>query len=301
LGTISITGTYSGGSPDTIQAAAFPMKPYPGADPAWTTIATPSAGSYSGILQISPGWYRIVVRALTKGMTCGETSILRIGCGEVFIVGGQSNSFAYGSNGTPQIPVNDDVSYFDVSNDWVWGRDAGPNGCVWPLVMDALATYLQMPIAMCLTGVANTSVTVWVSTYYASNIKPAIQFLPANGFRAILWMQGESDSTGSTTQSTYQADLRSIISSSRSDAGFAVPWGICVTETYDNGVPSNTSAIQTAQTAVAGDSGNFVGPNCDAYTSAYRLASPDGVHFNLLGLQAIAPLWVSSIKMAFGW
>lgn len=92
--TIYIAGNYTSFS-DKVEARAVArtMTPTQGTSTNWTTIQlNPSNGYYYGPLTLTGGWYDIEVRCWNGTTLLGTSSVQRIGVGEVFLIGGQSNS-----------------------------------------------------------------------------------------------------------------------------------------------------------------------------------------------------------------
>ena len=92
--TIYIAGNYTSFT-DKVEARAVArtMTPTQGTSTNWTTIQLkPSNGYYYGPLTLTGGWYDIEVRCWNGTTLLGTSSVQRIGVGEVFLIGGQSNS-----------------------------------------------------------------------------------------------------------------------------------------------------------------------------------------------------------------
>lgn len=304
-GRIVISGTYSGTTPTKIQARALTRDGFDGATTSWTTITTSiSGGTYSGAFNVRGGWYDLQVRAVTNHTVTGNTSVSKIGVGDIFIMAGQSNAANYG--GTPRTPTDERVVKTDLTGTWAAGTDPQPsanntNGSPWPAFGDALVALTNRPVAIFAVAQGGTSVNDWQSNdaNYTDKLKVAIQSFPSQGFKAILWHQGESDAVATITQAAYATALRAIITNTRSDAGWTVPWGIAVTATYSEPDPlTSQSNVQAAQTEVAADSNNFVGANTDDLTSGtYR---SDGTHMTNTGLSTHGGRWATKVATWMG-
>jgi Carbohydrate esterase, sialic acid-specific acetylesterase len=302
---ITVSGTYSGGAVDCILARAIPSSGMSGTDTGNILIQNaPTGGTYSGTLVLPRGgWYTLTVYAIKNSQVAGTAFVSQIGSGDVILTCGQSLDCNYAQ--TAQSVTSALVNSLDLSGNIYNGNDPQPivqgsGGTPWPAFASAIAAHTNCPVTMISTGVPSTSVTTWLPSIsggnYQTNLKPALTLL-GTGFLTAIWMQGESDSTASTTQATYQTDLRTMISQSRTDAGWTIPWGICNTETYDSGIPSNAGPIQAAQASVATDANNYSGFNMDNYTSStYRF---DGVHLTAQGCTTAGQGWASIVISQF--
>lgn len=229
----------------------------------------------------------------------------------VFVTIGQSriaNNSAAGatpytvSNPSKCLNLNPYDGAYYVANDPVLGASAsaGFNNAGWHgrLCDKLIAAGKYTQVVLIPIAIAGSSVTEWDSGGpYRDRIRAASAMLTAMGITptAWLWQQGTTDSIAGMTQSTYQTALRAIIAYQRSLPGrSADKWMIALDTIHDANVTS--SDIRVAQNAVAGDSNNFLGPDCDTLTSP---TNSDGTHFNNTGNDAVATLWTSKISAAF--
>lgn len=309
LGDIEISGFYLG-SPASIEARAVVGG---GANDSGTTTAwqeidsSPSMGEFSGTLEDVPagGWYTIEVRPIIGGTPSTASSVEKVGVGDIFITAGQSNSANFG--GPTYDPVDDRVSAVTLTSNpvilapWIKAADPQPfadgsGGSVWSRLGDQLAAELDIPIGFVSVGVGSSRISLWTSpnSNYLNRLKEAIQYFPANGFRAFLWHQGEADSSLGTTKMAYVAFLESIIAQSRVDADWQFPWYVAEAS-YQSATPfGNREAITAAQRAVAhADPLTFLGPRTEDFhwenASGGKLF--DGVHLNAAGFLDHAIQW----------
>jgi len=307
-GTIAIAGTYAG-SPSRIEARALVMagSGNSGSDTAWITITpSPTGGTFSGSLGpvTAGGWYQIVVRSVTAGAPGVTSSVQRIGVGDIYLTAGQSNSANYG---TPAgVCADDRVSSYNYS-DGTWAKAAdpmpgpdGPGGSVWTRLGDLLAARDNLPVAFACMGQGSSEVSQWVpgsGGYYASHITVAVQAFPVNGFKAFLWHQGESDAIANTTPAVYQTRLNSVISQSRVDAGWSVPWYISEASFHPYTSLSQEEPVVAGQRRVIeGDALVFPGPVTDDFHLIGKVENTGwgyGVHFNAAGLADFATQWAA--------
>lgn len=229
----------------------------------------------------------------------------------VFVTLGQSrianNSV---SSSTPYTPTNvgkvlvlnpyDGAFY--VASDPVLGASATPgygfagwHGRLGDKLLAGTPKYSQVifvPIAR-----SGASVTEWKSgAAYAPRIIAVCRMLTAMSITptAWLWQQGSTDNGSGMSQATYEANLRAVISYARGQTGRSSDKWMIARDTMNSGTTS--SAIRAAQVAVAGDTNNYAGPDCDLATSP---TYSDGTHFNDTGNDYVAGLWDTAIRGAF--
>ena len=175
----------------------------------------------------------------------------------MFVIAGQSNSANHSAE--RQQPKSGLVSAFDgakwqIANDPQPGASGGGGSFV-PPFGDAMAQQFKVPIGIVATGVGATSVREWLpsGTRFPNpptitrhvkelptgeweskgsifdNFVARLRPLGQNGFRAVLWHQGESDANQRDASRTlsgalYQKYLAQLISASQSELGWRFPW-----------------------------------------------------------------------------
>lgn len=269
------------------------------------------------------GWYRATVRARAAGAVIAEWTVERFGVGEVFLAAGQSNSTnsAYANSDLtvtegPMNPASGLVSSFSGAH-WQEGHDPQPGahdtssgGSYYPAFGDQLAARFGVPVAISIAGQGATDVAEWqpaaphdftdfAGAYhnglYNWLLARARQFGPG-GFRALLWHQGESDSTHvpgttRTSRQDYYNRLANVIVSSRADAGWAFPWFVARASRW----PLETTGdpnVQQAQEQLWSEGLAWRGADSDSLGLAYRDLGGSRVHFATPhGLLAHAALW----------
>jgi hypothetical protein len=180
---VTITGSYSLPM-DTIQVRLSPVKAGQGTLVDWTVIkSSPLGGLFKGSVSVKGGWYTMEVRGLLNGQIVGNiTTLSRVGVGEVFVIGGQSNAGGSNERAANETAATDDrVNCADFDNS---ANDAttfslitfsklektsniGPRGYgpwYWGKVGDALATKLNVPIMFFNVAWAGASVRVWAES-----------------------------------------------------------------------------------------------------------------------------------------
>jgi hypothetical protein len=277
VGAIGISGSYTN-NPDTLEARAVVMwgSSNSGTTTAWQTIdASPGGGTFSGALSGVPagGWYQIEVRGVSDGITGGIAVQTKVGVGDIYVTAGQSNSVNSSPGG--YIPSDDRVSArSSLTEDlWVFAADPVPTagipgtsgGSVWTRFGDMLAAAEDIPIGFIQLGVGSTTVSHWVpgSGGYTHRLKPAVQSFPVNGFRAALWHQGESDSISNTTAADYASRMASIMSQSRIDAGWDIPWYVCEASWVVRSPQAQERVVAGQRMAVHADPLAFLGETTD--------------------------------------
>ncbi|MFM2199278.1 MAG: hypothetical protein RLZZ505_2710 [Verrucomicrobiota bacterium] len=303
-GSLVIAGNYSG-TPDLIEARAVVMAGMgnTGANTGWTTIAiAPAGGTFSGTLSGIPagGWYQIEVRAVTGGVATSAAAVVqRVGVGDIYLTAGQSNSANYGTPGTN---TDDRVSAMDYATGvWTLAADpipgaTGTDGAVWTRLGGLVTATTNLPVGFVCTGIGATAVSEWVppaSQGYVK-LKAAAQAFPANGFRAVLWHQGESDSGLATTPAEYQTRLQSIIAQLRADAGWTMPWYVAEASFVPSVNPPTNLTVEEPVVAgqrrvIYADPLVFAGPVTDNFHLEGKCR--DGVHFNDAGMVDHARQW----------
>ncbi|MEP4078002.1 sialate O-acetylesterase [Haloferula sp.] len=274
-----------------------------GATTPWQTIATNPVGSFSGNLTNvdAGGWYSVEVRSIVSGTPAETVIIDKVGVGDVYVTCGQSNSANFGS--PTATPVDDRVVARTSAsvNSWTVASDPlpisnGTGGSVWSRLGDLLVNAEDVPIGFIAVGVGGTSVNTWVpgQSNYENRLKLAVQSFPVNGFRAALWHQGESDSGGAgLSAATYEAQLNSMISGSRIEAGWDIPWYIAEVSYANRTIQKEDRVTAGQRAAVHGDPLVFLGPSTDEFhlEDANGGKLKDNVHFNAAGLLDHAIQW----------
>lgn len=273
--------------------------PSNGTTTAWQTITTNPTGAFSGDLTgvTAGGWYSIEVRSIINDVPIESATIAKVGVGDIYVTCGQSNSANFGS---PAGTVIDDrVSAWNHTNSaWTKAIDPMPGangnsngGSAWTRLGDLLTARDDVPIAFACLGVGGTKVKQWIppgGNY--PRVAAAMNAFPVDGFRGVLWHQGESDSLGSTTPATYQGRLESIVAQSRIDAGWAVPWFIAEAGFHpDTNLSQEESVVAGQRRAIFVDPLVLPGPVTDDFHLEGKLS--DKVHFNAAGLADHAAQW----------
>lgn len=272
------------------------------------------------------GWYRLEVRLVGNGTNVSEATIEHVGVGEVFVIAGQSNSANHGE-GKQHAKSPLVVAFGD--GHWQPAADpepgaTGKEGSFMPAFGDAMTEKFNVPIGLVAIGVGATSVREWLpggdaiaappdtglhTILVGSNswestgelfdrITGVEKQFGTNGFRAVLWHQGESDSheppDRQISPATYRQYLQRVIESSRAAAGWPVPWFVAQVSYHS---PSDTGSpeVRAAQKSLVTDGIALAGPNTDELGPEFRQSNGKGIHLNARGLQKHGELWAGLV------
>jgi hypothetical protein len=245
------------------------------------------------------GWYRVEVRATREGKMVGQAAVEHVGIGEVFVGAGQSNSTNCSDERIKQ--TSGLVSTFSGS-DWRLADDPQPGvhddtkgGSYWPAFGDEMVARYQVPIGIASTGHSGTSINQWQPGGELFRWTTGrMNQLGREGFRGVLWHQGESD-VGMPPEE-YAHKLTALVQDSRSTAGWAVPWFVAQVSYHNPGQTSfpNPRAGQKKlwETGIA-----FEGPDTDTLTGDNRDQGGKGIHFSPKGQRAHGKMWADKVAV----
>ncbi len=273
------------------------------------------------------GWFPFEVRAVAGGKVVASAGVERLGVGEVFVIAGQSNSANHGAE--KQTTKTGRVAAFDGTR-WQPANDpqpgaSGSGGSFLPTFGDAVAEKLGVPVGLVSCGVGATSVREWLPKGATFPNPPTLEgnvrkladgkweskgdlyaafcarakALGPNGFRAVLWHQGESDANQKDATRTlpgklYREYLERLIRDSRKDIGWDAPWFVAQVSYH---VPGDEASpdIRAAQAGLWKDGVALEGPDSDALKGELRENGGKGVHFSGPGLRAHAAKWAEKV------
>lgn len=273
------------------------------------------------------GWNRLEVRISHNQVEYARDSVEHVGIGEVFVIAGQSNSANHGEQ--KQTPKSGRVvslnkTTWQIANDPQPGA-SGTNGSFMPAFGDALVEKLNVPVGMVACGIGATSVREWLPRGSSFPNPPTLvgrveqspsgewtskgdafdilvakmKLLGPNGFRAVLWHQGESDANQKDPTRTlpgklYRQYLEKIIRESRHAAGWEMPWFVAQA-TYHIPGDEEWPDIRDAQASLWKDKIALEGPDTDALKGELRERNGLGVHFSEAGLRAHGKKWADRV------
>jgi predicted phosphodiesterase len=274
------------------------------------------------------GWYGLEVR--DSRTPDHRSQVVQFGVGEVFVVAGQSNSGNYGE--VKQSTQTGLVSAYDFENKkWQLAVDPQPGaggrgGSIMPLLGDLLVREFEMPIGIIAYGQGGTSVREWLPQGSRFPNPPTVEnkvrkinddeweslgkiypgFIERmkafgkNGFRAVLWHQGESDAnqkdpTRTLSGPLYEKYLTQLILKTRTDLEWDVPWFVAQATYHVPGDESDPN-IRAAQANLWKNGVAFQGPDTDQLKGKLRERDGQGVHFSGPGLEVHADAWFDKVS-----
>jgi hypothetical protein len=294
----------------------------------WTVVAKDAQikdGKFSGSLKLAAGgWYSLKVRfrkSTADPAVVGEAVVEHVGVGDIFAVAGQSNSSNHGAE--RQKTTTGLVAAFDGKR-WQLANDPQPGasgnaGSFQPPFGDAIAAKFNEPVGIIACGIGATSVREWLpkGTTFPNppTLEGRVRQLPGGeweskgeafdmltgrmkqlgpqGFRAVLWHQGESDAGQPDPKRTlvgkpYRVYLEQLIRESRKAIGWDAPWFVALVSSHGgDGVPE----LRDAQKSLWTDGIALEGPDTDALRGDRR----DGVHFSGKGLREHGKSWADKV------
>lgn len=327
VGTVRVRGKLDGPA-QKVDALEYRVGP-DGKPGPWKKLdAVVRAGAFDGSVAVpAGGWYRFEVRGLVGDRAVASAGVERLGVGEVFVVAGQSNAANHGAE--KQVPKSGRVAAFDGER-WAPATDpqpgaSGAGGSFLPPFGDAVAEKFGVPVGLVACGVGATSVREWLpkgvtfpnpptlegnvrkladgswestGDLYAA-LRARMSALGPNGFRAVLWHQGESDANQTDATRTlpgklYREYLERVIRDSRKAIGWDAPWFVARVSYHGPGEEAAPD-IRAAQASLWKDGIALEGPDSDALTGALRDGNGKGVHFSGPGLRAHAAQWAEKV------
>lgn len=301
-----------------------------GVTEAWQQLAglTPGQASFGADFTApSGGWYRLEARVKRQNAVVAQVVVEHVGVGEVFVMAGQSNAANHGEE--KQQTKTGLVSSFS-GTQWSPAHDpqpgaSGSGGSFVPPFGDAVAARFKVPVGVVATGVGATSVREWLphgarfanpptltgnvrvllsgeweskGSLFETFVKRTRQLGP-QGFRAVLWHQGESDANQQDASRTlpgelYAKYLEQLIRETRREIGWESPWFVAQASYHtpdDTGSPD----IRAAQQALWKSGAALEGPDTDALTGGFRDSGGKGVHFSASGLREHAQRWMDKV------
>jgi hypothetical protein len=323
-GEITISGEHDGDAGVAIEVRLVSGKQ----EGEWQRLAARWEGKrFSGKL-VGPagGWHRLEVRQ--AGAAEVPAVVGHVGIGEVFVVAGQSNSANHGEE--KQFPRSGLVAAWDGAGKWQLANDpqpgaSGGGGSFMPPFGDAIAERFGVPVGLVACGIGASSVREWLpqevkfpnpptlegrvrhladgaweadGRAYASLVG-RMRALGPQGFRAVLWHQGESDAnqkdpTRTLPGNLYAEYLTHLLRASRRDIGWEAPWFVAQVSYHVPGDEASAD-IRAAQASMWRADLALQGPDSDLLKREFREAGGTGVHFNGTGLRLHAKRWVERV------
>ena len=324
-GIIRLSGTFSGRSPEAVEAR-YTLH---GKVSDWQPLAVKVAeAAFSSVLEMpAGGWLKLEVRTISQGKVIGSKAVEHVGVGDVFVIAGQSNSANHGEE--KQLTKSGMVATFD-GQDWRIAHDpqpgaSGGGGSFLPPFGDAMVEQFHVPIGIVSCGVGATSVREWLParTQFPNpptvtgnveqtptgewqskgalftNFTQRMKQLGPQGFRAVLWHQGESDANQADPTRTlagklYHDYLAELIEVSRLAIGWEAPWFVAQASYHAPGDEASPD-IRAAQAGLWNEGLALEGPDSDALQGDLRDSGGRGVHFSGRGLREHGARWAAKV------
>lgn len=241
------------------------------------------------------GWYKLEFQASNNGKTVAQQTVDHVGLGEVFVGCGQSNSTNYGNERTKTETRM--VSTFSGS-DWRIADDPQPGthdhsqrGSFWPSFGDDMYRKYKVPIGVAATGHGGAPVTNWQPGKHAFTwTVTRILELGPNGFRALLWHQGETNAT--CTADYYFDNLSKNIKAMRAAAKWDFPWFVA-NVSYRNPKQASFPGIRKGQQRLWKEGIALEGPDTDKLVGDDRA----GIHLSKKGLKNHGKMWAEKVSV----
>ncbi len=315
---------------EKIEARLIPVIAGQGVATDWTTVVDkPQNGSFVGSIKGTGGWYQLQVRGWKNGAVVSQSTVEKVGIGEVFLIAGQSNAEGkrnFGEKASVDDRVNcfdyqkidflDEIPPFQSFSHIERTSSIAPRGqgtWCWGELGDLLAKRLNVPIMFFNAAYEGTSIENWYSSSIGVATKhPFFQFTFPNqtpysylrislqyyisqlGLRSVLWEQGEAESELKTTQEYYATALKRIIDKSRLESGKKISWMIARTSLFKTNQIYPT-AISAQNSIINPADYIFEGP----YTDSIQVPRPEGVHFTDSGISDLAKAWDAKMNTRF--
>lgn len=267
--------------------------------------AFPGTAVAKGRFPVRDGVLETVIEDLPEGHWCTlmwrGKGLVTFGVGDVFVVAGQSNAAGHGDGFIADRTAM--VSVLGMSGQWKLaenGEDmpAGMSaGSPWITMGELLVLTEGVPVGIINVAVGGTSTEQWRPDAPDNALYRGLkQALTGRRVRAVLWHQGESDCVGGvTTQRTFE-NMQAMITQSRADAGYAVPWYVALACYHAGVTPEQMEPTRSAQKLVYLH--GLALPGADTDTFVPPSMRSDGTHFNRVGLQVHGMLWFLALQFA---
>ena len=292
-------------------------------------IARPGAREFRGSLEApAGGWYTVAVRARdASGVVVGETSVDRVGVGEVFVAAGHS----FCSNFQGDRPGRAEEDRVATCVDWTNTPPArlafrhaddplrpgdAHRASPWPAVGDVLVRQLHVPVLILSTGIGGTTVERWRTvaenpgsgdSSYVACRATLQRWTPYTGLRALVWFGNENDLNQGPSAEVFCDNLTRLIARTRLDSGIPdLPW-IIAFDAYDPGVAERIGPEEMQRRKERIDRGaqrvletvpfTYDGPQTDDLGPEFRRS--DGDHFNEAGVRQLGIRFARQITRAF--
>ena len=292
-------------------------------------IARPGTQQFrTSIEAAAGGWYSVTIRTLdSAGAVIGESSVAKVGVGEVFVAAG--HSFCSNFQGDKPGKAEDDrvATCIDWTNtppahlafrhadDPLRPADAR-RASPWTAVGDVLVRQLHVPVLIISTGIGGTTVARWreVAENPASGDSSYVacratlkRWTPYTGLRALIWFGNENDLNQGPSAEKFADNFKHLIAQTRVDSGIPnLPWVIGF-DAFDPGILEKIGPTEMQRRKERLDRGTqmvlesvpfaYDGPQTDDLGPEYR--RNDGDHFSEAGVHQLGIRFARQITRAF--
>jgi serine/threonine protein kinase len=264
----------------------------------WEALKLGSDHTFEGDLTApAGGWYKLEVKALKGEAPVAETAVNHVGVGEVFVMCGQSNATNCSQDKLKQ--TSGMVATFG-GDGWRLADDPQPGvhdntggGSPWPAFGDVMYKKYKVPIGIASTGHAGKSVNEFQpGGELFKHLMTRIGQLGRNGFRAVLWHQGESDVNMEPDE--YARKMGNLIQASKKEAGWDFPWFVAQVS-YQNPYNPSFPKVRAGQKKLWDTGVALEGPDTDTLGGDNRDNNGAGIHFSAKGLRAHGKMWADKV------
>ncbi|MBQ9358430.1 MAG: hypothetical protein IJT95_02675 [Abditibacteriota bacterium] len=258
----------------------------------------PVTGAFDEYVKVrAGGWYTVEIRVEKDRKTVADITVDKAGVGEVFVGAGQSNSTNWGQEPIRQSlgmgASTDGVNWKPCDDPMIGQHDNTQGGSYYPEFCDLMYKEFRVPIGIASTGHGGSTIEQWApgATLY-NFFMTRVKQLGKNGFRAVLWHQGESNYLTPTDVSVL--NMTAIIKSSNYDAGWRFPWFVAKVS-YRTPEEPSFPLIRAAHQQLWDEGVALEGPDTDVLTGDNRDYDGRGIHMSPKGLRAHAALWAEKV------
>lgn len=317
---------------EIIEARIISRKPNQGVSTGWVCIARNiKAGSYSGLLKGTGGWYDVEVRAGNRDHLIHSVTIERVGIGEVFVIAGHSVAQGgeiniegatdervstvslvekterfeeYLKTGDPEfLPAPEFVQ----AATGVAHAPFGHNNYFWSKFGELLVQKENVPVLIYNAAFGGTNLEHWAKSsagiqfehgFVKSDIRmPYINLL--NTFKKYIPLTGlrallidhGQNDAGEKNADKILANYKIFVSQARKDLGFKE-----LAIVVNRQTPANAHAVRIAQDEMIREPYAFAGPDYDELLSEDRV---DGIHLSASGEEKAAIMWADALSRKF--
>lgn len=317
---------------EIIEARLISRKPNQGESTGWICIAKDvKAGSYSGLLKGTGGWYDLQVRAGKRSHFSHSIMIERVGIGEVFVIaghsvaqGGEINIDGAIDERVSTVPLDEKTESFEQylktgdpeflpAPEFVQAATGvapapfGHNNYFWSKFAELLVQKENVPVLIYNAAFGGTNLEHWAKSsagiqfehgFVKSGIRmPYINLV--NTFKKYIPLTGlrallidhGQNDAGEKNADKILANYKILVDQARRDLGFDE-----LAIVVNRQTPTNAPAVRIAQDEMIREPYAFAGPDYDKLLPEDRV---DGVHLSASGEENAAIMWADALSSKF--